>query len=608
MSGLKRLSFSSSIFFSRHSRLQQQLFSVSVCMPRFCGLCHTMCSPPTTSASTSSSSCTSIFRYAIGVSKSLKISEKSNCLGRKQWPMQSSTNAKWVESENSSLVVENEGKKATGAKSKGLSSSSVPLFKKRLRIVDIKGGPDEGLKRVGEQLLVRGWVRTCRLQKAFSFIEVNDGSTVSNLQAIATANIEGYEKIDLGLITTGSSVLLDGVLVESQGSKQKVELQVSKLTLVGESDATTFPVQKKKLSREYLRTIAHLRPRTNTFGAVARVRSALAFATHKFFQEMGFVWLASPIVTAADCEGAGEQFCVTTLIPNSHTNPNTPINKIPCTKDGLIDWSQDFFGRPAYLTVSGQLNAETYATALCDVYTFGPTFRAENSNTSRHLAEFWMIEPELAFADLKDDMACASAYLQYVVKYILDNCKEDMEFFSTWIEKDLTTRLTNVAEKEIIHVTYSDVIDILSKAKKKFEFPVKWGCDLQSEHERYIAEDAFEGSPVIVTDYPKDIKAFYMRENDDGKTVAAMDLLVPRVGELIGGSQREERLEKLEKRMDALGLNKDSYWWYLDLRRYGSVPHAGFGLGFERLVQFATGIENIRDAIPFPRTPGSADF
>ncbi|KAJ7547999.1 hypothetical protein O6H91_08G113000 [Diphasiastrum complanatum] len=579
MSGLKRLSFSSSIFFSRHSRLQQQLFSVSVCMPRFCGLCHTMCSPPTTSASTSSSSCTSIFRYAIGVSKSLKISEKSNCLGRKQWPMQSSTNAKWVESENSSLVVENEGKKATGAKSKGLSSSSVPLFKKRLRIVDIKGGPDEGLKRVGEQLLVRGWVRTCRLQKAFSFIEVNDGSTVSNLQAIATANIEGYEKIDLGLITTGSSVLLDGVLVESQGSKQKVELQVSKLTLVGESDATTFPVQKKKLSREYLRTIAHLRPRTNTFGAVARVRSALAFATHKFFQEMGFVWLASPIVTAADCEGAGEQFCVTTLIPNSHTNPNTPINKIPCTKDGLIDWSQDFFGRPAYLTVSGQLNAETYATALCDVYTFGPTFRAENSNTSRHLAEFWMIEPELAFADLKDDMACASAYLQYVVKYILDNCKEDMEFFSTWIEKDLTTRLT-----------------------------VKWGCDLQSEHERYIAEDAFEGSPVIVTDYPKDIKAFYMRENDDGKTVAAMDLLVPRVGELIGGSQREERLEKLEKRMDALGLNKDSYWWYLDLRRYGSVPHAGFGLGFERLVQFATGIENIRDAIPFPRTPGSADF
>ncbi|KAJ7252339.1 hypothetical protein O6H91_Y419600, partial [Diphasiastrum complanatum] len=321
-----------------------------------------------------------------------------------------------------------------------------------------------------------------------------------------------------------------------------------------------------------------------------------------------FVWLASPIVTAADCEGAGEQFCVTTLIPNSHTNPNTPINKIPCTKDGLIDWSQDFFGRPAYLTVSGQLNAETYATALCDVYTFGPTFRAENSNTSRHLAEFWMIEPELAFADLKDDMACASAYLQYVVKYILDNCKEDMEFFSTWIEKDLTTRLTNVAEKEIIHVTYSDVIDILSKAKKKFEFPVKWGCDLQSEHERYIAEDAFEGSPVIVTDYPKDIKAFYMRENDDGKTVAAMDLLVPRVGELIGGSQREERLEKLEKRMDALGLNKDSYWWYLDLRRYGSVPHAGFGLGFERLVQFATGIENIRDAIPFPRTPGSADF
>ncbi|MBA0713739.1 hypothetical protein Golax_012755, partial [Gossypium laxum] len=368
---------------------------------------------------------------------------------------------------------------------------------------------------------------------------------------------------------------------------------------VGKSDPS-YPIQKKRVSREFLRTKAHLRPRTNTFGAVARVRNALAYATHKFFQENGFVWISSPIITASDCEGAGEQFCVTTLIPSSREAADSPVDAIPNTKNGLIDWSQDFFGKPAFLTVSGQLNAETYATALSDVYTFGPTFRAENSNTSRHLAEFWMIEPELAFADLDDDMACATAYLQYVVRHVLDNCKEDMEFFNTWIEKGVIDRLNDVAEKDFVQLTYTDAIGLLLKAKKKFEFPVKWGCDLQSEHERYITEEAFKGCP--------EIKAFYMRQNDDGKTVAAMDMLVPRVGELIGGSQREERLDYLENRLDELKLSKESYWWYLDLRRYGSVPHAGFGLGFERLVQFATGIENIRDAIPFPRAPGSAEF
>ncbi|KAG9452314.1 hypothetical protein H6P81_005218 [Aristolochia fimbriata] len=481
-------------------------------------------------------------------------------------------------------------------------------FRKRLRIVDIKGGTDEWLDRLGEYLVVRGWVRTCRVQSTVTFIEVNDGSCLSNMQCVLSPDVEGYDQIDSGLVTTGASVCVEGTLVQSQGAKQKVELKVTKLVTVGTSDPTSFPIQKKRATREFLRTVAHLRPRTNTFGAVARVRNALAFATHKFFQENGFVWISSPIITASDCEGAGEQFCVTTLIPRSRDDTNSPVNSIPSTKDGLVDWSLDFFGKPAFLTVSGQLNAETYATALSDVYTFGPTFRAENSNTSRHLAEFWMIEPELAFADLNDDMACATAYLQYVVRYILENCKEDMDFFNTWIEKGIIGRLTNVAEKDFVQLTYSDAIELLSKAKKKFEFPVIWGSDLQSEHERYITEDAYGGCPVIIRDYPKDIKAFYMRQNDDGKTVAAMDVLVPRVGELIGGSQREERLDFLENRLAELNLNKESYWWYLDLRRYGSVPHAGFGLGFERLVQFATGIDNIRDAIPFPRAPGSAEF
>ncbi|GLT49172.1 hypothetical protein SLA2020_227500 [Shorea laevis] len=480
-------------------------------------------------------------------------------------------------------------------------------FRKKLKIADIKGGPDDGLSRVGQTLVVMGWVRTLRAQSSVTFIEVNDGSCLSNMQCVMDSEADGYDQVESGLISTGASIWVQGILVASQGSKQKVELKVDKLMVVGKCDPS-FPIQKKRVSREFLRTKAHLRPRTNTFGAVARVRNALAYATHKFFQENGFVWVSSPIITASDCEGAGEQFCVTTLIPSSQEADQSPVDAIPKTANGLVDWSKDFFGKPAFLTVSGQLNGETYATALSDVYTFGPTFRAENSNISRHLAEFWMIEPELVFADLNDDMACATAYLQYVVRHVLEYCKEDMDFFNTRIEKGIIDRLTGVVEKDFVQLTYTEAIELLLRAKRKFEFPVKWGCDLQSEHERYITEEAFNGCPVIVRDYPKEIKAFYMRQNDDGKTVAAMDMLVPRVGELIGGSQREERLDYVENRLDELKLNRDSYWWYLDLRRYGSVPHAGFGLGFERLVQFATGIDNIRDAIPFPRTPGSAEF
>ncbi|CAL5082986.1 unnamed protein product [Urochloa decumbens] len=494
---------------------------------------------------------------------------------------------------------------AAAAAATGPVGEAVGEFRKRLRVADVKGGEDEGAAWVGKELAVRGWVRTCRAQRTVTFVEVNDGSCLSNMQCVLTPDTEGYDQIDS--VTTGASVLVEGVVASSQGGKQKVELKVSKITVIGKSDPTSFPIQKKQASREFLRTVAHLRPRTNTFGAVTRVRNALAYATHKFFQDNGFVWVSSPIITASDCEGAGEQFYVTTLLSNS-AEGGSLLKDIPATKDGRVDWSQDFFCKPAFLTVSGQLNGETYASALSDIYTFGPTFRAENSNTARHLAEFWMIEPELAFADLNDDMACATAYLQYVVKYILDNCKEDMDFFNTWVEKGIIDRLNDVVEKNFVHLSYTDAVELLLGSKKNFEFPVKWGLDLQSEHERYITEVAFGGRPVIIRDYPKEIKAFYMRQNDDGKTVAAMDLLVPRVGELIGGSQREERLDHLEARLDEQNLSKESYWWYLDLRRYGSVPHAGFGLGFERLVQFATGIDNIRDAIPFPRVPGSAEF
>ncbi|KAM7272744.1 hypothetical protein ACFE04_027407 [Oxalis oulophora] len=438
------------------------------------------------------------------------------------------------------------------------SSGRVGEFRKKLKIAEIKGGADQ---RIGHTITVVGWVRTLRAQSSITFLEVNDGSCLSNMQCVLDSDADGYDQIDSGMVTTGASIWVQGTLVESQGSKQKVELKVNKIVLVGKSDPS-YPIQKKRVTREFLRTKAHLRPRTNTFGA----------------------------------------------IPSSQEPRDSPVAAIPKKENGTIDWSQDFFGKPAFLTVSGQLNAETYATALSDVYTFGPTFRAENSNTSRHLAEFWMIEPELAFADLNDDMACATAYLQYVVRHILENCKEDMDFFNTWIEKGIINRLSDVAEKDFVQLSYTDAVELLLKSNKKFDFPVTWGCDLQSEHERYITEEAFGGCPVIIRDYPKDIKAFYMRQNDDGKTVAAMDMLVPRVGELIGGSQREERLDYLEGRLDDMKLNKDSFWWYLDLRRYGSVPHAGFGLGFERLVQFATGIDNIRDAIPFPRAPGSAEF
>lgn len=449
---------------------------------------------------------------------------------------------------------------------------------------------------IGKTLTICGWVRTVREQKNFAFIELNDGSTFSNLQVIVEETTAQYTEL-LKQLSTGASIAVTGQLVESLGQKQKWELKAASLKIFGTCLAEDYPLQKKRHSFEFLRTIAHLRPRTNTQGAVLRVRNALAFATHRFFQERDFLYVQTPIVTASDCEGAGEQFFVTTM----------DIGKPFRHSDGSIDFSKDFFGKPAYLTVSGQLNAETLACALSDVYTFGPTFRAENSNTSRHLAEFWMIEPEMAFADLKDDMECAESFLKYVFRYVLDHCAEDMEFFDAFIEKGVIERLKHVADSPFAYMTYTEAVDILKKSGKSFQFPVEWGSDLQSEHERYLAEEYCK-KPVILTDYPAKIKAFYMRSNDDGKTVAAMDVLVPKIGEIIGGSQREERLEILEKKITDFNLNPDDYWWYLQLRKYGSVPHAGFGAGFERLVQFTTGMENIRDVIPFPRFPGHADF
>jgi asparaginyl-tRNA synthetase len=383
----------------------------------------------------------------------------------------------------------------------------------------------------------------------------------------------------------------------SPGKEQALEMQASSMTLIGKCDPETYPMQKKKHTFEFLRTIAHLRPRTNTFGAVTRVRNALAFATHQFFQSRGFLYIHTPIITGSDCEGAGKMFQVTTL----------DINNPPKNPQGKVDYAQDFFAKPTYLTVSGQLDGEIFACAMSDIYTFGPTFRAENSNTSRHLAEFWMIEPEMAFADINDNMDCAEAYLKYVLKYVLDNCPEDMQFFDKYISQGLIERLQHIINTPFERASYTYAIRILEKADKKFEFPVKWGLDLQSEHERYLAEEFFS-KPVIITDYPKEIKAFYMRANDDNKTVAAMDVLFPKIGEIVGGSQREERLNVLEARMKELKLPVEDYWWYLELRKYGSVPHAGFGAGFERLIQFATGMENIRDVIPFPRYPGKADF
>jgi asparaginyl-tRNA synthetase len=455
---------------------------------------------------------------------------------------------------------------------------------------------DIGSSHIGQTLTVCGWVRTARQQKNFSFIELNDGSTLSSLQVIADENLPRYKEI-IPQISTGASLAITGTLVESLGHKQKWELKAEEIKIFGTCLAEDYPLQKKRHSFEFLRTIAHLRPRTNTQGAVMRVRNALAFATHAFFQERGFLYVQTPIITASDAEGGGQQFLATSL----------DLNKPPRHSDGSIDSSQDFFSRPAYLTVSGQLNAEALACALSDVYTFGPTFRAENSNTSRHLAEFWMIEPEMAFAELKDDMECAEAYLKYLIHYILKHCHEDMEFFDAFIEKGIIERLKNVASSSFAHLSYTEAVDILQKSNRSFEFPVDWGTDLQSEHERYLAEEYCK-KPVILTDYPQKIKAFYMRSNEDGKTVAAMDVLVPKIGEIIGGSQREERLDILERKINDSGLHKADYWWYLQLRQYGTVPHAGFGAGFERLILFATGMENIRDVIPFPRFPGHADF
>lgn len=448
----------------------------------------------------------------------------------------------------------------------------------------------------GSIVTVKGWVRTVRNQKTFSFIEINDGSRLSNFQILVDANMPGYSDI-LEKLSTGVSISATGTLEKSPGEKQDLELHAKEVAIIGACDPESYLLQKKRHTFEFLRTIAHLRPRTNTIGAITRVRNALAFATHKFFQENGFLYIQTPIITASDCEGAGKMFQVTTL----------DLNNVPKTENKKIDYAQDFFGSPSYLTVSGQLNGEIYASALSDIYTFGPTFRAENSNTSRHLAEFWMIEPEMAFADITDNMDNAEAYLKYVLNYLLQNCPEDMQFFDKHISNGLIERLSAVANTPFERATYTDAVHILEKANKPFEFPVKWGVDLQSEHERYLAEEFF-GKPVIITNYPKEIKSFYMRANDDGKTVAAMDVLVPKIGEIVGGSQREERLDHMEQRMKELKMDPAPYWWYLELRKYGSVPHAGYGVGFERLVQFATGMDNIRDVIPFPRYPGSAEF
>jgi len=465
----------------------------------------------------------------------------------------------------------------------------------RTRIKQLKNQSPENRELIGKDFTIKGWVRTVRNQKTFAFVEINDGSTLSNFQVLVNATFPNYDKV-INQLSTGVSVAITGKLVESPGENQHLELHAEKIDIIGTCDPEAYPLQKKRHSFEFLRSIAHLRPRTNTLGAVMRVRNAIAFATHKFFQESGFLYIQTPIITGSDCEGAGKMFRVTTL----------DMDKPPL-KDGKADFSKDFFGQSTFLTVSGQLNGEIYASALSDIYTFGPTFRAENSNTSRHLAEFWMIEPEMAFADIVDNMDNAEAYLKYICKFVLENCKEDIQFFDKFVMNGLIQRLQQVVDVPFERATYTYAVRILEKANKPFEFPVSWGIDLQSEHERFLAEEYFS-KPVIITDYPKNIKSFYMRNNDDDKTVAAMDIIVPKIGEIVGGSQREERLDRLVEKMKANHLRQEDYWWYLELRKYGSVPHAGYGVGFERLVQFVTGMENIRDVIPFPRYPGSASF
>ena len=448
--------------------------------------------------------------------------------------------------------------------------------------------------QAGGDVLVQGWVKTRRSSKSVTFVQITDGSTLRDLQIVIDETNSDHEAAS-GL-TTGCSVSVEGVLVESPGKGQKYEVQAKTLTILGVSDPETYPLQKKRHSPEFLREIAHLRPRTNTFGAMARVRNSVAYAIHSFFQDRDFQFVQTPIITASDAEGAGSMFQVTTL----------DLSDIPKTL-GAVKHEDDFFGKPAFLTVSGQLEAEIFALALSDVYTFGPTFRAENSNTSRHLAEFWMVEPEVAFCQLDGLTELAEDFLKHLSRHVLNNCQEDMEFFNKWYDDSAIATLEGIADSQFERITYTEAVKLLEESGEKFEFPVNWGTDLQSEHERYLTEQKIQ-KPVIVTDYPKDIKAFYMRLHDDGETVRAMDVLVPRIGEIIGGSQREERRDVLESRMSEAGISHNEYSWYLDLRSYGTVPHSGFGLGFERTVQFITGVSNIRDVIPFPRTPKSAEF
>jgi len=450
-------------------------------------------------------------------------------------------------------------------------------------------------KPAGSRLVARGWVKTRRDSKGVHFVQMNDGSGFRDLQVVID---EGVVPADvLEAVTTGACIAVTGEIVESPGEGQAVELKAREIEVLGPADPATYPLQKKGHTMEFLREIGHLRTRSNTFGAVFRVRNALSFAVHQFFKERGFLYVHTPIITASDAEGAGAMFGVTTL----------DLMNLPRAESSGIDFAQDFFGKPAFLTVSGQLEGEIFALSFSNVYTFGPTFRAENSNTPRHLAEFWMIEPEMAFCDLADNMALAEEFLKYIIQYVLDNCADDLEFFNKRIDNTVLETLRHVAESSFEHVTYTEAIGILESAGRDWEFPVHWGADLQSEHERYLTEEKFK-RPVIVTDYPKEIKAFYMRANDDDKTVRAMDVLAPRIGEIIGGSQREERYDVLLDKIRRHDLPEQAYWWYLELRKYGSAPHAGFGLGLERMLMYLTGMKNIRDVIPFPRTPGSAEF
>jgi asparaginyl-tRNA synthetase len=445
-------------------------------------------------------------------------------------------------------------------------------------------------------ITAQGWVKTKRDSKNVCFLEVTDGSTMKGLQIIIDKS-GAISEDTLAQAATGASISCEGILTESPAKGQKVEMQAQSLTILGTVPAEDYPLQKKRHSYEFLRDIAHLRPRTNTFGAVARVRNAMSYAIHTFFQERDFLYVHTPIITGSDTEGAGQMFQVTTL----------DMENLPKNDEGSTDYSKDFFGNKTHMTVSGQLQVENYCCAMGDVYTFGPTFRAENSNTTRHLAEFWMIEPEMAFCDLEGNMELAEDFIKYILKYVLEKCPEDMDFFNQWVLKGVKETLQQVIDTPFQHMTYTDAITELTKANDRFDFKASWGCDLQTEHERYLTEEVCNG-PLIVTDYPKDIKAFYMKLNDDGKTVRAMDVLVPRLGEIIGGSQREENLEKLQSRMAEMDLDESEYWWYLELRRFGTIPHSGFGLGFERLIQYVTGLGNIRDVIPFPRTVKNINF